>query len=251
MDFISSRALTAWLDQLQRTSRLTSINLPPMTRRELLDVAGLQLGALPDNEMGAQALTTVIAASHGSPGRLTFMLRVSSIRSAITDGEELPRDLDAFTEQTQAEAAFKALTEQNQTILATAAIHGPLTCASWLTSAPGGDADGRTAMTSDELDAAVATGWVQQVDDGRIRFSSKVLHRVARRHLADQVSPQRIQRAWQSLAAWVAADHESEAWVQVPAFVAESVLTALTLQAPLRWGTPTPRGPPNCCGCGA
>ena len=236
----TGEALSAWLDQLQLTSRLTSINLPPMTRRELLDVAARELGALPEDEIGAQALTTVIAASHGSPGRLAFLLRASSIRTAITDGEQLPANLDAFTEQTQAEATFNMLTTQNKTILATAAIHGPLTYASWLTSAPEGDAGGGITMTSAELDAAVTTGWVQQGDDGSVSFSSRVLYRVARHHLADEVTLPRIQRAWQSLTAWVTAAHESEAWVKVPAFVAESVLTALTLQPPVGVGDPDP-----------
>ena len=236
----TGKALSAWLDELQRTSRLTSINLLPMTRRELLDVAAIKLGALPDSEIGAQALATVIAASRGSPGRLAFMLRVSSIQAAITNGDQLPWDWKTYTEQTEAEAAFEKLTTESKAILATAAIHGPLTYASWLTSAPGGDADGRTAMTSAQLDAALATGWLQQGDDGSVRFFSGLLYRVARKHLTAEVTPPRIHRAWQSLAAWVAADHQSEAWVQVPTFVAESVLTALTSHRPNGVGDPDP-----------
>jgi hypothetical protein len=234
----TGKALTAWLDQLQRAGRLFSIDLPPMTPRELLEVAKLNLPALPKEEIGKEGLATVIAASHGAPGRLASMLQVSSIQDAITHGQPLPEDPEQFTEQGQAKSAFEALPPQARTSVATVAIHGLITYTSWLTSAPGGDLDGPIAMTSAELDTAISTGWVQRTQDGSVRFTSRLLYRVARAQRSADVTIPRRQRAWQSLAAWVAAEHESEAWLQVPAFVAESVLTALTSELPAGVGDP-------------
>lgn len=230
-DAAHGHALHAWLDELQRTGRLTSINLPRMTQPEMLEVAALALGTLPHDEPGVAALASVVASSHGSPGRLTFLLRVPSIHRAITDSEQLPADLERFNEQNEAEEAFEALPASARAGLATAALQGPITYASWLTTSPPGDPDGRPAITSVELDAAVATRWIHVSVDGIARFSSDVLFRVARDRAATEVS-QRIERAWQSLAAWVTWVQQSEEWVLVPAFLAESVLTTLVLQPP-------------------
>jgi predicted component of type VI protein secretion system len=224
----SSQSLARWLDEEEHANRLTTITLDPMTPAELTEVAVQHLDLREPSQADMSALATVITTSQGHPGRLVRFLDVPSIRTAVTGGGDLPADLESLTDQGQERQLFQVLPHEARQALATASLPGPVVPGRWLTSRPPGTLDGARFLTQSEVDAAIATGWVELDSAGMLRFISDTAHRITFRAMPAELTPDRQRQILNAIGAWVDAAHNDHSWSDLPPSVRESLLTALT-----------------------
>ncbi|MCY0906427.1 tetratricopeptide repeat protein [Arthrobacter sp. H14-L1] len=206
-----------------------------MNPAELAEVAVQYLDLQDASQADTSALSTVITASRGHPGRLVRFLDVPSIRAAVTGTGELPANLESLTGQGQAFQLFQALPQDMRRVLAVASLPGLVVPARWLTGTPPGIL-GVPPLTEVEVEAALTTGWVALDSTGMLRFTSETAHHTASRAVPAELTSDRQRQILAAIAAYVDAAHNNDSWTALLSDVCESLLNALTAEDVRRLG---------------
>jgi len=204
--------------------RLSTITLAPLDDEALLAITLNNLGDAP---VDLANLDTVIAVSHGLPGRLLTLLEVSAVRTALTDGGALPADLSRFTHQHELTLAYRRLPATVRATLCRLALTGPQGApAEWLTAGPTGTVPPVT--TTHDLATAIKTGFASTSATTQfVAPSSPEIRDVILAHVeADLTEPER-HCVWTLLHAHLLEVHDSMSWLETNDADAESLLAAV------------------------
>jgi hypothetical protein len=230
--------LADWLRSEDREQRVTRIRLQPLSAGELTEIAIAELGT----GLDAAMLARVVDEAAGVPEILYQLLEAPAVATALREGGPGPTDLAAITDMAGVRTARADAPPSTRRALAVASVHGPMTIRGWLTR-PSSPPAGPSAaicpdVTSEAVDAAITSGWLQQRPRTPIiEFTSPHVLRIVRAALDRELTPTSIGAVQRALLAAVVTAHADHTWDDLALDVRESLLDSVIAEdAQAFWG---------------
>ncbi|WP_415854151.1 tetratricopeptide repeat protein [Sinomonas sp. G460-2] len=226
--------LVDWLAAEERSGTLSVTYLRPMEQAEMNEIGLQYLQATGAQDIDAASLAGVVAASHGSPGRLLSLLGLPAVREPVLGAGSLPPDLDLVAPNAEITQRFNSLPEKMRILLAEVSLAGWAVPARWLVQLPGGHPSVGLPMTPAGLQEAISTGWIKDDQSGFVRFHSEAARKAALGAVPRHLTPERQRGVLQSVAEHINTARADGSWTDFPPAVCESLLTALTSETARR-----------------
>jgi hypothetical protein len=231
----SGSPLEEWLDVEGRAGPMTTIHLAPLTSQEMTELAVQYLGSSID----PAGLFRVIDHAGGVPGVLLDLLQAPAVLDGLRGDGTVPADLRAVSPLAGPRVAFASMPAGVRRVLVVAGLHGRYTFRSWLHPLDTDHETTGTVLASDDVTAALTTGWlVQQQDSQILQFADPHLLNIAVLERDRNLTAQTQAALHHDLTARIRTARTDGTWIGLDVSVRESLLAAVVDQDQTGLGSP-------------